>query len=280
MPIPRFCACGSIIARHSSMTSTSDTGSRDSVHLARLDQREIEHFVDQLEQIPSCLEDLVEVSLLGGCRRRRAGFEQLGEPEDRVERRAQFVAHAGEKIRFRAIGLFRCGHGLLELGFRYLARGIVGADQQVSDNVAVVVAQRGDRHDGGKAAPILTDVREVVDVLDPARSLERQRLETRCNGRGELGAQRQGARLDLLSIVNIARAYPVHDLRRRIPQHSFGADIEELDDAFLVGGDDREIGAGQNGVLQGARFQQRDLAPHFGAAVGIAARVTDQSGKF
>ena len=30
---PRLCACGSIIARHSSMTSASDTGSRDSVTL-------------------------------------------------------------------------------------------------------------------------------------------------------------------------------------------------------------------------------------------------------
>ena len=33
MPMPRFCACGSIMARHSSMTSTSETGSRDSVTL-------------------------------------------------------------------------------------------------------------------------------------------------------------------------------------------------------------------------------------------------------
>ena len=33
MLMPRFCACGSIIARHSSITSTSETGSRDSITL-------------------------------------------------------------------------------------------------------------------------------------------------------------------------------------------------------------------------------------------------------
>ena len=33
MPMPRFCACGSIIARHSRMTSASETGSSDSVTL-------------------------------------------------------------------------------------------------------------------------------------------------------------------------------------------------------------------------------------------------------
>ena len=87
-------------------------------HLARLDQREIEDLVDQLQQVPAGLEDLVEASLLRGRRRRRAGFHELGETEDRVERRAQFVAHAGEEIRFRAVGLLRGGHGLVQFRLR------------------------------------------------------------------------------------------------------------------------------------------------------------------
>ena len=53
----------------------------------------------------------------------------------------------------------------------------------------------------------------------------------------------------------------------RVAQHALGADVEQLDDALLVGGDDREIGAGENRVLQGSRLEQRFLAPHFGGTV-------------
>jgi hypothetical protein len=65
----RVCACDSISARHSYMTSGVRRlgGQRQ---LARFDQREIEDLVDQLEQVPAGLEDLVDVSLL---RRRRVG---------------------------------------------------------------------------------------------------------------------------------------------------------------------------------------------------------------
>ncbi|HEY4720293.1 MAG TPA: hypothetical protein VII92_00485, partial [Anaerolineae bacterium] len=44
-----------------------------------------------------------------------------------------------------------------------------------------------------------------------------------------------------------------------------------MDDAFLVGGDNREIGAGENGVLQGSGFKQRLLAQRFGEAVLFAS---------
>ena len=183
---------------------------------------------------------------------------QLREAEDRVERRAQFMAHAGEEVGLRAIGLLRRGHRLVQLRFDALAHGIVGADQQVADDVAVVVAQRGDRHDGRKAAAVLADVGQLVDVLDFARGLERQRLEARRDGGRELEAQRLGARHHFLRIVDVARADPVDDFGGLVAQHALGADVEQLDDALLVGGDDREVGAGQDRVLQRARLQQRD----------------------
>ncbi len=75
--------------------------------LARLDQRQIENLVDQFQQIPSGLENMFKVALLGGRGRRCAGFNELCETENRVEWRAQFMAHAGKKIRFREIGFFR-----------------------------------------------------------------------------------------------------------------------------------------------------------------------------
>ena len=201
---------------------------------------------------------------------RRAGFHQLGKAQDRAQRRAQLMAHAGQEVGFREVCLLRHGHGLVELQLDLLAHGIVGADQQVADDVAVVVAQRRDRHDGRKAAAILADVGEFVDVLDPARRLEGQRLEARGDRGRELDAQRLGSCLHFLRIVDVAGVDLVDDLGGKVAQHAFGADIEELDDAFFVGGDDREIGARENGVLQRAGLEQRLLAQQFIEAVGLA----------
>ena len=68
--------------------------------------------------------------------------------------------------------------------FHQLARGVIGPDQQVADDCASIVAQRRDRHDCRKAAAVLADVGQLVDVLDPARGLEHQRLEARRNRGG------------------------------------------------------------------------------------------------
>jgi len=63
--------------------------------------------------------------------------------------------------------------------FRLLTRRIIGTDQQIADDGVLRVAQRRDRHNGRKAAPVLADVGQFVDVLDAAGSLEDQGLETR-----------------------------------------------------------------------------------------------------
>ena len=68
---------------------------------------------------------------------------------------------------------------LLLLRFDLLARGVVGADQQVADDGVLRVAQRRDRHDRREAAAVLADVGQLVDVLDAARGLEHQGLEAR-----------------------------------------------------------------------------------------------------
>ena len=44
------------------------------------------------------------------------------------------------------------------LGFNQLARGVVGADQQIADDGVLRVAQRRDRHHRREPAPILADV--------------------------------------------------------------------------------------------------------------------------
>ena len=233
--------------------------------LARLDEGQVQHFVDQLQQVPAGLEDLLDVALLRRRRRRRARLQQLREPQDGVERRAQLVAHAGEEIRFGVIGLLGGGHGLFQLGLDALAHRIVGADQQVADEGAVVVAQRGDGHDRREAAAVLAHVGQLVDVLDLARGLVRQRLEARRDDGAELLGQCLGPGPHFLRVVDVAGADLVDDFHRLVAQHALGAHVEQLDDALLVGRDDREIGAGQDGVLQGAGLEQA-------MRVGAAAR--------
>ena len=77
-----------------------------------LDPGDVEHLVDQLEEVGAALDDLPDALLLG--RRQVAHLEHLGEPENRVERRAQLVADARQELVSRlmlALGL------LLELQF-------------------------------------------------------------------------------------------------------------------------------------------------------------------
>ena len=143
MPMPRFCACGSIMARHSSMTSASETGSRDSVTLPdSISARSRISLISSSRYQPA-LRIWSMFRFCEGVGGGEPGFHELGETEDRIERRAQLMAHAGEKIRFRAVGLLRGGHGLVQFRFDALAHGIVGADQQVSD----------DRRHSRRAAP-------------------------------------------------------------------------------------------------------------------------------
>ena len=155
-------------------------------------------------------------------------------------------------------------HALIEqhpLGFHLLARGIIGADQQVADDPPLGVAQRRDRDDGREAAAVLADVGQFVDVLDPARGLEDQGLEARGDRGPQLGAQGLGAGDHLLRIGDVGRGVLVHHLGGRITQHALGADVEDLDDALLVGGDAREVGAVEDGALQAPRLRAALLPP-------------------
>ena len=58
--------------------------------------------------------------------------------------------------------------GPAQLFLHLLARGVVGADQEVADDPAADVAQGGHRDDGREARSVLADVGQLVLVLDPA----------------------------------------------------------------------------------------------------------------
>ncbi len=100
-----------------------------------LDAGEIEDLVDQHQQMLSAGMDVGGVFLVSGYVQgpEQLGLHHFGETEDRIERRAQFVAHRRQETRLREIGalgattrLIRIELGLLELGDQRVLFGLEG----------------------------------------------------------------------------------------------------------------------------------------------------------
>ncbi len=68
------------------------------------DTGKIEDIVDQGEELGSCVLDLEQVFLGGGIGFAEFFKQEFAVADDGVERRAQFVAHVGEKDAFGAVG--------------------------------------------------------------------------------------------------------------------------------------------------------------------------------
>ena len=63
--------------------------------LARLDLGKVEDVVDDREQVPGGIDDLVQLLLLRGIG--IAAPQQVSEPDDRIQGRAYLVAHVGDE---------------------------------------------------------------------------------------------------------------------------------------------------------------------------------------
>ena len=75
------------------------------LHLARLDLRQIENLVDQLEQMAPRVADVTDVLVLSLVELAEHPIEQdIREADDRVQRRPQLVRHAGEELRLVPAG--------------------------------------------------------------------------------------------------------------------------------------------------------------------------------
>jgi hypothetical protein len=98
---------------------------------------------------------------------------------------------------------------------------------------------------------VLADVGQLVDVFDPAQGLEHQRLEAGRDRGGQFEAQGPCPPDEFLGIGDVRRGDLVHHLRGCVAQHALRADVEDLDDPAGVRGDAGEVGAVENGVLQG-----------------------------
>ncbi len=110
---------------------------RGDVHLARLDLRQVQDVVDQLQQVRAgAVDGLGELHLL----RREVALgvvgEQLGQDQQRVERRAQLVRHVGQELALVAHGdrelfgaLLQHLPGLLDLGVLHLDVAVLPRQQ-------------------------------------------------------------------------------------------------------------------------------------------------------
>ena len=153
---------------------------------------------------------------------------------------------------------------LLLLCLHPFASRVVGADQQISDDGIVIVAQGRDRHDRWQTAAVLANIGQFVDIFDLVRGLEHQRLEARSNRGSQLLAQRLGAHDDFHRIGNPRWRKLVHDLSGRVAQHALCAHVEDLNDALRIGGDTREISAVEDRALQDPRLEQHLFPSNLG----------------
>ena len=92
---------------------------QEKIHLASLNFRNIEHIVDEPEQVLAGAVNFLQVgdkTLLAQLA--RVLLEHFAVTDDRVERCAQFVTHVGQERAFGAVGIFGCGLCFLRFGRR------------------------------------------------------------------------------------------------------------------------------------------------------------------
>ena len=152
------------------------------------------------------------------------------------------------------------GAGLEKGLFGFFTGGIVRTDQQVPDDRIFIITEVGDGNHCGKAAAILADVGQVVNVFDAAGSLQHQGLEPRCDLRSELDAERGDWRGDFLRVGDVGGGDLVGDFRGGVTEHALRTHVENLDDSLGVGGDAEEVGTVENGALQRACLEERLFA--------------------
>ncbi|MGA2927413.1 MAG: hypothetical protein ABSG43_15740 [Solirubrobacteraceae bacterium] len=132
-------------------------------HLAGLDPGEVEHLVDQREQLVAGLEDLSDVLALA--RRESFYLQHLAKADDRVQRRAQLVAHPCQELALGAVRALRPRGRLEQLEAFALGAALSGDVldcAQIAARACSLLVRQGVH---GALAPVAGD--------DPALELER-----------------------------------------------------------------------------------------------------------
>ena len=119
---------------------------------AGLDAGDVEHLVDQVEQVPAALEDLAD-ALAAGRAVSRSISSSWAKPRIGVERRAQLVAHAREELALGPVGAARPRPSARRSAFRLHPRGDVAQEGGAASLIAT--AELGDGGLSGEFAAVL-----------------------------------------------------------------------------------------------------------------------------
>ena len=114
---------------------------------ASLNARQVKDFVDELQQMAARTVNVAEIFLVMGIVDWPHHFvgHHLGKAEDRVQRRAQLVAHGGQEARLCQIGFFSAAAGFIG----NTARGFQFHHQLVTFRARLEIADRGIAHGFG-----------------------------------------------------------------------------------------------------------------------------------
>src|ERR1019366_6272023 len=135
--------------------------------------------------------------------------------------------------------------------FGLFAGSVIGTDEQVADDGAGVIAQGGNRDDGGKAAAVFAHLGQFVDVFHAARGFEDEGFEAGGDGGIQFEAEGFGAVDDFLGIGDVSGRELADYIDGRVAQHALGTHVEQLNGAFLIGPRfHMDAGADGNGFVQ------------------------------
>src|SRR5439155_6133596 len=130
---------------------------------ARLDPRDVQHLVDEIQQVAPTLQDLLDalaLFLVEG-----AEIKELAEAEDGVERCTELVAHPRQELALGAVRPLRLLHGPLRRGPGLLQRLLAAlAIRDVPAHRVDELVRR--RRRGAPRQPAVRAVLAAVAVLE------------------------------------------------------------------------------------------------------------------
>eukprot|EP01136_Pigoraptor_vietnamica_P038840 Opistho-1_new@108703 len=234
--------------------------------MAGLDAGDVQHVVDQGQQMPARLQDGLDPAalLVGGGQQGRVA-QQLGEAEHGVQRRAQLVAHAREELGLGPAGRGRHGH-LLARRIGLLAQAHGFGDVAVDEEHAVLAAlgQAAHGHQAVDQLSVLA-AHQHLHGIDLAAALELVHQLLALLGPGPDAQGRAGAAQRLFAGVACHQREAVVDVDVEPvgdagDAHGIGRGLVDLLEALLRGTLHVLLDLARMDVLVGAHHQQ-GLAP-------------------
>ncbi len=127
--IPNSTDCGSMRFRLDCRQRCTLTTASPHLGLASFKPGDVEDIVDDAEQLATGGVDILAIAAdLLAVLEHRAFVDQVRESDDRIQRRAQFMAHLGQELTFRLVGLFGA-HQRLPGGIRRPLGILLGGQQ-------------------------------------------------------------------------------------------------------------------------------------------------------